>query len=160
MPESTDPTDHRPSEHPRSGHTPLHQHRPSDHRWSHQAAPSRPFGPTDPFERLWNNAALRIAGRTTVHAVRVTPDGGGKKCPAPACHTGHDRYTPEELEPVYDKPVNCDSCNSKRVAWDEGRPYDPNRNQMILPGMPLAPIFPPLSANGDAPSQGSESRTS
>lgn len=156
MPESVDPTDHRPSEHPSSEHTPPHQHRPSDHRWSHQAAPSRPFGPTDPFERRWNNAGLRIAGRTRVHAVRVTTDRHGNKCPAPACHTGHDRYSSEDLQPVYDTPVNCDSCNSKRVAWDEGRAYDPNRNQMILPGMPLAPIFPPPGAGGDETSQDSD----
>lgn len=146
MPESTDPAEHRQPEHSIPNHAPTHRHRPGSHRWSQGAAPSRPFGPTDPFERIWDNAALRIAGRTTVHAIRVTYDGEGNKCPAPACHTGHDRYNSEDLHPIYDKPVNCDSCNSKRVAWEEGRPYDPNRNQMILPGMPVAPIFPPRDA--------------
>lgn len=140
MPESTDPEQ---SERRRIGDETSQQHRPGEYRSSRQARPSRPFRSNDPFERIWTNAGLRISGNDTVHAVRIICDNNGNRRPAPACHTGHDQYDSDALQPIYFESVSCGHCKKNGVAWNEGRPYDPDLNQQPLPGMPSARTFPP-----------------
>ncbi len=140
-------------------HTPSARSRPTDsspspsqHRpqWSRTHTPSpAPPAPRvprhDPRHRRWRNAALRIDGRATIHALRAAETTTGGQRVAPACHTGHDRGDDSEsLQPIYDQPVTCDNCRTYRVAHDDGQPYDPNRNHWVLPlDLPAIECWPP-----------------
>lgn len=105
--------------------------------------PSRPLGVRSPLHRIWHNAGLRIAGSSTVHAIRITPRPDGGERVSPACHTGHARAdVSDKLAPVYHQAVNCQNCWTYRMPQQHGRPYDPNSNQLVLPGMPLMPSWP------------------
>lgn len=119
-----------------------------------QARPSRPFALRRTLRRRWSNAGLRLGESATVHAVRFEQRGchrgdgawNQEVGVAPACHTGHDRAdNSDELTPVYDQPVSCGNCLTYRVAFQQGEPYDPNSNHLMLPlpGLPGMPSWPP-----------------
>lgn len=104
--------------------------------------------PAPGLRRRWHNAALRIGTSTRVHAVRFDRGPGDHERVAPACHTGHDRADhSEDLHPVRDEPVSCAHCLSHPVAFADGQPYEPGRNQLILPlpGVPPPPSWPPVN---------------
>ncbi|WP_460958564.1 hypothetical protein [Parasphingorhabdus pacifica] len=77
--------------------------------------------------------------------MRAAETASGGQRVAPACHTGHDRGDDSHaLQPIYDRPVNCVNCLRYRVAHEEGRPYDPNRNNWVLPlELPSIESWPP-----------------
>lgn len=153
MPESSDPSRLRRTR-TNHEHSPAGAHRTHWPTSSPRPRPPVPSYPrSDPRHRRWRNAALRIDERPTVHAVRADPTDDGGQRVAPACHTGHDLSDDSPaLRPIYDRPVTCKNCLHNRIAHDQGRPYDPNSNQWVLPGMPTIDVFPPADEpSGDDP---------
>ena len=148
-PQQPEPDAERPDESEQPGHRPLH------YRWAPRAEPSSPFLPRDPLRRRWHNAALRIGSSDRVHAVRFDQGPSGRERVAPACHTGHDRADDsDDLHPVWGQPVSCQNCLSYPIAFEQGQPYDPTRNQYLLdlPGLPAPPSWPPTEPDDDASS--------